>query len=32
VFLFSSSLILGMYAIFVTAEILQFDIYARVFS
>jgi polysaccharide chain length determinant protein (PEP-CTERM system associated) len=32
IFLFSSSLIVGMYAIIVSAEILRFDIYGRVFS
>jgi hypothetical protein len=32
VFLFSSSLIIGMYAILVSAEILRFDIYGRIFS
>jgi polysaccharide chain length determinant protein (PEP-CTERM system associated) len=32
VFLFSSSLILGMYGVLVSAEVMQFDIYARIFS
>lgn len=32
VFVFSSSLIIGMYTILMSAEILHFDIYAKVFS
>jgi hypothetical protein len=32
VFLFSSSIIIGVYAVLMAAEIMKVDIYARIFS